>query len=702
MGVLNLCVESQDGDLSASTAENWHVIVDLRLLLPGGMNGGIKPGFFGLFSVLRELEDKCMRCTFLTNSWSHSDLVPIRRTGDIAICVKALEGRLPDVSDFMPGDFVKLDPPIGWIDRIGADLYYNPLCEEVPDTGTLPIVILHADVLHRDIPESLDPAEISRRDRFFEVNSVRAQRIQTISEFSRQRLETYYPAAVGKVFVTHLPVQDRLAISNRNVPSPVVGDYFLYPANFWPHKNHEFLLEAYASYLDLAGDTAWQLVLTGNDELHAQLFMERVKARGLSERIRFLGHLPQDQHAAVFARAGALVFPSRYEGFGIPPLEAMVSGVPVLCSDTGSIPEVAGDGALMLTGFNQDEWAEAMVRISTNPELRSQLIIRGRKHLESFSLVRAATRLGEELKSISRNRFAQNEASSHQPISDESLPLISVVVPSLNQVQFLARCLDSILTQNYPAVECLVQDGGSTDGTLELLRSYSSQVYWWSAPDGGQAAAINMGLAKSQGSIFCYLNSDDALPPGALSHVGRFFKNYPEVDLVYGRAQVIDDQDRYLADYPTDHWDWEKFQAACIICQPAAFMRRRLLDKVGSFNEAMTCSIDYEYWMRAFLLGAQIQHEPVMLGFTRDHRKTKTRQFRSTIYREIIDMQLRFLGKAHRQWWYEFICCLKWEVHSRVQWIFPSRLEHIRLVATWLHCWPIIARFLLWIGAFDE
>src|SRR5579872_3397184 len=128
----------------------------------------------------------------------------------------------------------------------------------------------------------------------------------------------------------------------------------------------------------------------------------------------------------------------------------------------------------------------------------------------------------------------------------------SVIVPSFQQGEFLERTLQSILGQPGVDVEVIVQDGGSTDQSVDILKRYADRLQWESRPDEGQTMALNDGLQKATGEYVCYLNSDDVLYPGALQEVGAFFAAHPEVSVVYGHADVIDDRDRMIASYPVE------------------------------------------------------------------------------------------------------------------------------------------------------
>jgi hypothetical protein len=133
-------------------------------------------------------------------------------------------------------------------------------------------------------------------------------------------------------------------------------------------------------------------------------------------------------------------------------------------------------------------------------------------------------------------------ASAYQPLAGPAdPPLISIVTPSFNQGKFLGATINSVLAQEYPKLEYIVQDGGSRDGTVKVLEEFSGSLsHWESAPDGGQANAVNLGLRRATGEILGWLNSDDLLLPGSLAYVAAFFERHPEVDVVYENRILID------------------------------------------------------------------------------------------------------------------------------------------------------------------
>jgi glycosyltransferase involved in cell wall biosynthesis len=183
--------------------------------------------------------------------------------------------------------------------------------------------------------------------------------------------------------------------------------------------------------------------------------------------------------------------------------------------------------------------------------------------------------------------------------------LFSVVMPTRNQVGFIEKSIRSVLEQDYPAIELIVADGNSTDGTqalLQRLAAQDSRIRWFSEPDTGPANALNKALARVKGTLVGWLNSDDLYTPGALSRAAAVFAINPRCMMAYGHGQHIDIDDAVLDTYPTlpPEGDLERFEAGCFICQPAVTFRRTLPLLLGDLDETLSCSFDFDYWLRAF------------------------------------------------------------------------------------------------------
>lgn len=199
-------------------------------------------------------------------------------------------------------------------------------------------------------------------------------------------------------------------------------------------------------------------------------------------------------------------------------------------------------------------------------------------------------------------------------------PLVSVVVPCLNRASYLTPTIDSVLKQDYPNLECLVIDGGSRDGTLEILEGFGSRVRWVSEPDDGHADAINKGWKMSRGEILAWLNADDVYAAtDAVRTAAAFLKSHPETDVVYGDHALISKDGKVVSDI-IRHREWDLARAVkyCdhIITQPACFMKRSILEKVGWLDPSFRNCKDHELWLRIGRVG-RITYLPVLLAYER-------------------------------------------------------------------------------------
>jgi len=215
--------------------------------------------------------------------------------------------------------------------------------------------------------------------------------------------------------------------------------------------------------------------------------------------------------------------------------------------------------------------------------------------------------------------------SAVQEIQD---PLVSVITPSYNQGRFIRQTIDSVLGQSYPRIEYWVIDGGSTDETVEILRSYGDRLHFLSESDAGQANAINKGMQKCTGEILCYVNSDDTLLPGAIQAVADTFRETHAL-WVTGDYRIVNEQGKPIQGFVAGY---KRFLRRCssrsllrftnYIVQPSTFWRRELTERIGLFDETLRYTMDYDYWLRAFEVAPpQIIHRP--LSAFRIHGESK-------------------------------------------------------------------------------
>jgi len=238
-------------------------------------------------------------------------------------------------------------------------------------------------------------------------------------------------------------------------------------------------------------------------------------------------------------------------------------------------------------------------------------------------------------------------------------PVVSIVTPSYQQASYLRACIESVLSQDYGSIEYQVLDGGSTDGSVEIIASYGDRLDWRSEADGGQAAAINAGLQRARGEIVGFLNSDDVLQPGAVASAVRALLTNPQVEVVYGQAAVIDAAGQRMRPFPTRGFDPEILVQHCFISQPATFWRRSLHERFGYFSTEFDHAFDYEFWLRLMIGGAKFFHVEEEWARARDHEATKSRRLRGEIFRQIRDLQLRHLGYSGRNWWEQYLRYLR-------------------------------------------
>lgn len=204
--------------------------------------------------------------------------------------------------------------------------------------------------------------------------------------------------------------------------------------------------------------------------------------------------------------------------------------------------------------------------------------------------------------------------------------LVSIVTPSFNHARFIEATIQSVLNQDYPQIEYLVMDGGSTDGTADILRRYDNRLAGWvSEKDRGQTDAINKGFARAKGDILAWLNSDDTYEPGAVAAAAAYMQAHPEVGLVYADANFIDAENRVIGRFPAAQTDYRKLRQGYVhVPQQAAFFRADLWRKVGPLDPSFYFAMDYDLWVRLAALAPVVYLPgPVWANF-RLHGDAKT------------------------------------------------------------------------------
>jgi len=511
-------------------------------------------------------------------------------------------------------------------------------------------MFLVPDLQHETLPHFFEPEVVRTRRVAFHQALAGAGAIGTLSEFTRQSIVSYPWTRCDDVFLLSpaLPVEHQRRATDELEPAEQAlmpqTDFFLYPANLWPHKNHRRVFQAFGRFLERTGHSM-TFVCTGHPagwrDLHAEF---------PDLPVRHLGFVRTEFLRVLLERASALVFFSLYEGFGIPLLEAFDANTPVICSNVTSLPEIGGDAVLTCDPKDVDAMSELMVAVVEDEARRRQLVAAGRPRLGAFSRERSAQNLLEAIDRVAARADALDVRAARTSWVTAAAPLVSIVIPSLNQGRFLRETIESVLKQTYPRIEYLVVDGGSTDESVSVLRSYGDRVRWTSEPDRGQADAINKGFARSTGEIRAYLNSDDVLLPMAVERVVQHLQAHPACDLVYGRARYIDERGVVTGMYETTEYSFGRLMRQNCICQPAAFWRSRIGDLVGPFDNDLVYALDYDYWLRIDRSGGRIEHVADVLAAWRVHPGIKSLVDRERIYREVFHVCRKHGGYVDLYW----------------------------------------------------
>ena len=184
------------------------------------------------------------------------------------------------------------------------------------------------------------------------------------------------------------------------------------------------------------------------------------------------------------------------------------------------------------------------------------------------------------------------------PVTD--LPLVSIVTPSFNQAPFLEETIRSVLEQDYPRIEYMVVDGGSSDGSVSIIKKYADQLAWWvSEVDQGQTDAINKGFSRAKGHILAWLNSDDTYAPGAVSAAVKFLQANPDIGMVYADCNFIDEKGQVIGKFGAAQTSYRRLRRGYVhIPQQTRFFRAGLWHTVGPLDPSFYFAMDYDLWTR--------------------------------------------------------------------------------------------------------
>ena len=391
------------------------IAVDLTPVLPGGENGGAKVFALELVRRLAEMKPQT-QFVLLTQAAAHEELAALDRPNVRRLMVIGpvvskllrpyLRGFASRVLPHLPARLrsavshlgyglnakLKHSGSVALLRDIGTDLLFCPFTAPNYFEPEIPTVCTIYDLQYKSYPEFFTVEDdVAHRDRMFIAACRRATVLAAISDYSRDAAVThgsFDPARIRTIYLRmahriSTRVEDDQGVLNRLGLVP--RQYLIYPANFWKHKNHEMLLTAFgmACRGGLAADV--KLVCTGAPGARQEWLMRAAHTMSLADRVLFAGYLPDAELAALMGNCGGVVFPSLYEGFGLPVIEGMAAGVPVACSNVTSLPEVAADAAILFDPRIPTQIAQAMVTLLEDKAIRARLIQAGQQRAKEFS-----------------------------------------------------------------------------------------------------------------------------------------------------------------------------------------------------------------------------------------------------------------------------------------------------------------------------
>jgi glycosyltransferase involved in cell wall biosynthesis len=394
----------------ASDAACVTIAVDLTPLLPGADNGGAKIFVLELLRRLAELHPDT-QFVLLTQRASHQELAVLDRKNVRRLVVtepaaqNPLWWHLQRASRLIPSAtrvvgklrrVLERRRPRTLLRNLNANLLFCPFTAPIYFEPGIPTVCTIYDLQYKAYPQFFTPEEVAQRDRTFREACLRATVLVAISEHSRGVAMAQGRIDPASIRTIHLRMAQRTpsnAIQSAATPPAALlatlglqrQRYVIYPANFWRHKNHEMLLTAFAIACRSGLPADLKLVCTGAPGPRQRWLESAADRMMLGNRVLFPGFLSDADFSTLMASSLAVVYPSLYEGFGLPVIEAMAAGVPVACSRTTSLPEVAGNAALFFNPCVPTEIVQAMVSLAGDDHLREKLIEAGKQRAVEFS-----------------------------------------------------------------------------------------------------------------------------------------------------------------------------------------------------------------------------------------------------------------------------------------------------------------------------
>jgi glycosyltransferase involved in cell wall biosynthesis len=412
------------------------------------------------------------------------------------------------------------------------DVFFCPLNALAPDLLDRPTLATLADVQEQFFPQYFTDEQLTTRSRLYPRTARVTTILFTLSDFSKRSICESFGVAPGKVRVAHLAPDDEMMHAAPKWPRhlPTLPKRFVfYSANLYPHKNHETLLQAMRILSDRGLDCG--CVLTGHPTNPGTPIEERIETHGLQERVLWLGHVSPGALRYLYEHAVALCFPSQFEGFGMPLVEAMYCGCPVVATPVASIPEVVGEAGLLVPS-SAPALADAIARLLAEPRLRDELAKKGRARARLFT---ARTLAETTLKGINDAVVLFKKGRPEEP----SRGRVSYVVRSYTGGPALGRTLASLCHEARDHDEVLVIGDRSRMSAGVLALCDNLEAVRFIPPGDWIGAAGN--------ETVCYLREGDHLREGATRAALDAFAEGPAWQAVVGEALAVDAHGRYIA-----------------------------------------------------------------------------------------------------------------------------------------------------------
>jgi glycosyltransferase involved in cell wall biosynthesis len=485
------------------------IAIDMTPLLPNGDNGGAKVLVLDLLQRLQSLAPK-HNFLLLTAPWNHEQLGQYETNNTKCLLMEHLgKGNSADNLSILERAFnkviYKLQSKVSKVLRKKTllqqqkvDVLFCPFSAPTYAEKGVPLVAIAYDLQHLEYPFFFDEQERQHRTNFL-INLInKSQKIICISDFTKRSFIYHFNTPESQLGVVHISIHDRLpkldedslkqrltrlGLSNR--------EYAFYPANYWKHKNHRLLLTAYGMYRKQFPGEAVDLVFTGALQSEEQELRTAIALMGLNNHVHFLGFLDEKNLAAVWHGCQCLIFPSLYEGFGIPVLEAMRFGKPVVCSNVGSLPEIGGDAVLSFDPRRPDEIVSCLAKVTGDRSYSEQLVNRGYQRLKLFDGKEMANQYLEILETVASNKSTSIQTSTIGIYEDGwSAPEFEILIEEGSAGRELSLFFE--VPEFYPTPVARVKVITKGKRTVYQCSRGESQKIVWSISDQGEAIAVKV------------------------------------------------------------------------------------------------------------------------------------------------------------------------------------------------------------------